>query len=224
MLLYSLHPNFIKIMKKLILIITAVLFASSVAFAQTTAGTEVTGDKRTALVTAIEKAHKQLSTLSANFTQEKKSSLLTEKVTQKGKMMYKSPKQLRWEYTSPKATTVIFTNGKVLLKTDKGTVSNPNKMLGEMGNMIINTINGTFLKDNADFNARYYKDKSGNITAVLTPLNKKIKTYYKNITITLNGSSHLADKVVLNEANGDVTTIIFSDKKTNTTLSDTLFK
>ena len=108
-------------MKKLILIITAVLFASSVVLAQTTAGTEVTGEKRTALVTAIEKAHKQLSTLSANFTQEKKSSLLTEKVTQKGKMMYKSPKQLRWEYTSPKATTVIFTNGKVLLKTDKGT-------------------------------------------------------------------------------------------------------
>ena len=211
-------------MKKIILFISFALLASSVALAQTTAGTEVTGEKRTALVTAIEKAHKQLSTLSANFTQEKKSSLLTEKVTQKGKMMYKSPKQLRWEYTSPKAMTVIFSNGKVLLKTDKGTTANPNKMLSEMGNMIINTINGTFLKDNPDFSARYYKDKSGHITAVLTPVNKRIKNYYKNITITLNGSSHLAEKVVLTEVNGDATTISFSDKKTNTTLSDTLFK
>ena len=210
-------------MKKFVFIFFITL-TTCVAYAQGSYGTEVTGEKRTALVASIEKAHKQLTSLSANFTQEKTSTLFTDKVVQKGKLMYKSPKQLRWEYTFPKAMTVIFTNGKVLLKTDKGTVSNPNKMLNEMGNMIINTINGTFLKDNADFSARYYKDKSGNITAVLTPLNKKIKTYYKNITITLNGSSHLADKVVLNEANGDVTTITFSDKKTNATLSDTLFK
>lgn len=59
---------------------------------------------------------------------------------------------------------------------------------------------------------------------MLTPVNKKIKNYYKNITITLNGSSHLAEKVVLTEVNGDATTISFSDKKTNATLSDTLFK
>ncbi|MBQ3850595.1 MAG: outer membrane lipoprotein carrier protein LolA, partial [Bacteroidales bacterium] len=187
-------------------------------------GTEVTGDQRSTLVSAIEKAHKQLTSLSANFTQEKTSSLFTDKVVQKGKLMYKSPKQLRWEYTSPKAMTVIFSNGKVLLKTDKGTTANPNKMLSEMGNMIINTINGTFLKDNPDFSARYYKDKSGHITAVLTPVNKRIKNYYKNITITLNGNSHLAEKVVLTEVNGDATIISFSDKKTNATLSDTLFK
>ena len=211
-------------MKKNILLIFLMLLTASVLMAQTPTGTEVTGEKKTALVTSIEKAHKQLTSLSANFTQEKTSTLFTEKVVQKGKLMYQSPKQLRWEYTSPKAMTVIFANGKVLLKTDKGTTSNPNKMLNEMGNMIINTINGTFLKDNPDFSTRYYKDKSGNITAVLTPVNKKIKTYYKNITITLNGTSHLAEKVVLNEVNGDATTIIFSDKKTNITLSDSLFK
>ena len=210
-------------MKKNVILFLIIL-AVYATHAQGSYGTEVTGDQRSTLVSAIEKAHKQLTSLSANFTQEKTSSLFTDKVVQKGKLMYKSPKQLRWEYTSPKAMTVIFSNGKVLLKTDKGTTANPNKMLSEMGNMIINTINGTFLKDNPDFNARYYKDKSGNITAVLTPVNKKIKNYYKNITITLNGSSHLAEKVVLTEVNGDATTISFSDKKTNTTLSDTLFK
>ena len=210
-------------MKKNIILFLIIL-AVYATHAQGSYGTEVTSEQKSALVAAIEKAHKQLTSLSANFTQEKTSSLFTDKVVQKGKLMYKSPKQLRWEYTSPKAMTVIFSNGKVLLKTDKGTTANPNKMLGEMGNMIINTINGTFLKDNPDFTARYYKDKSGNITAVLTPVNKRIKTYYKNITITLNGSSRLAEKVVLTEVNGDVTTISFSDKKTNTTLSDTLFK
>ena len=209
---------------KKILLSLIVLFLGAPLFAQEAGSTEVTGDKKTALVNSIEKAHKQLTTLSANFTQEKTSTLFTEKVVQKGKLSYKAPKQLRWEYTSPKAMIVIFSNGKVLMKTEKGTTSNPNKMLGEMGNMIINTINGNFLKENPDFSTRYYKNKSGQYVVVLIPVNKKIKAYYKNIFITLNGSTFLADKVVLNEVNGDATTITFADEKANTTLSDSLFK
>ena len=211
------------LMKKILLSLI-VLFLGAPLFAQEAGSTEVTGDKRTALMTSIEKAHKQLTTLSANFTQEKTSTLFTEKVVQKGKLCYKAPKQLRWEYTSPQTMTVIFSNGKVLLKTEKGTTSNPNKMLGEMGNMIINTINGSFLKENPDFKTQYYKNKSGQYVVVLTPVNKRIRAYYKNISITLNNSTYLADKVILTEVNGDATTIIFSDKKTNATLSDSLFK
>lgn len=209
---------------KKILLSLIVLFLGAPLFAQEAGSTEVTGDKKTALVNSIEKAHKQLTTLSANFTQEKTSSLFTEKVVQKGKLSYKAPKQLRWEYTSPKAMTVIFSNGKVLLKTEKGTTNNPNKMLGEMGNMIINTINGSFLKENSDFNTRYYKNKGGQYVVVLIPVNKRIKAYYKSISITLSNSTFLADKVVLTETNGDATTITFADKKTNITLSDSLFK
>ena len=209
---------------KKILLSLIVLFLGAPLFAQEAGSTEVTGDKKTALVNSIEKAHKQLTTLSANFTQEKTSTLFTEKVVQKGKLSYKAPKQLRWEYTSPKAMTVIFRNGKVLLKTEKGTTSNPNKMLGEMGNMIINTINGSFLKENSDFNTRYYKNKGGQYVVVLIPVNKRIKAYYKSISITLSNSTFLADKVVLTETNGDATTITFADKKTNTSLSDSLFK
>ena len=209
---------------KKILLSLIVLFLGAPLFAQEAGSTEVTGDKKTALVNSIEKAHKQLTTLSANFTQEKTSTLFTEKVVQKGKLSYKAPKQLRWEYASPKAMTVIFSNGKVLLKTEKGTTSNPNKMLGEMGNMIINTINGSFLKENSDFNTRYCKNKGGQYVVVLIPVNKRIKAYYKSISITLSNSTFLADKVVLTETNGDATTITFADKKTNTALSDSLFK
>ena len=210
-------------MKKLVILFFITLTVC-LAYAQSNYGTEVTGEQKAALVTTVEKAHKQLTTLSASFTQEKTSALLTDKVVQKGTLNYKSPNQLRWEYTSPKAMTVIFSNGKVLLKTGNTTTTNPNKMLNEMGAMLINTINGSFLKENPDFSTRYYKNKSGQIVTVLTPINKRIQKYYKNIIITLNGSTHLADKVVLNETNGDATTIIFADKKTNITLSDSLFK
>lgn len=208
-------------MKKHILLFCIVLLGCQL-FAQ---NTELTGEKRTAVVSAIEKAHKQMTSLSATFTQEKSSSMFTEKVIQKGKIFYKSPRQLRWEYTTPKSMAIIFSNGKVLLKNEKGTTNNPNKMLSEMGNMIMNTINGNLLQDNTNFQTKYYKNsKTGDYVVVLTPLNKRIKAYYKDITITLNAKTYLADKVVMNEVNGDSTAILFADKKTNGTLSDSLFK
>lgn len=208
-------------MKKHILLFCIVLLGCQL-FAQ---NTELTGEKRTAVVSAIEKAHKQMTSLSATFTQEKSSSMFTEKVIQKGKIFYKSPRQLRWEYTTPKSMAIIFNNGKVLLKNEKGTTNNPNKMLSEMGNMIMNTINGNLLQDNTNFQTKYYKNsKTGDYVVVLTPLNKRIKAYYKDITITLNAKTYLADKVVMNEVNGDSTAILFADKKTNGTLSDSLFK
>lgn len=208
-------------MKKLLLFLALALACNSM-FAQ---NVELTGDKKTAVMQSIDKAHKQMTSFSATFTQVKTSSMLSEKVTQKGKIYYSSPKKLRWEYTSPKSFSVIFNNGKVLLKNDKGTSSNPNRMLNEMGNLMMNTLNGQLLQGNSNFTAKYYKDAStGAVTVKLTPINKKISAYYKKITIVLNGKTLLADKVVLEETNGDSTTITFADKKTNVSLADTLFK
>lgn len=208
-------------MKKVLLFLTLVLACNFIS-AQ---NVELTGDKKMAMMQSIDKAHKQMTSFSAAFTQVKTSSMLADKVTQKGKINYSSPKKLRWEYTSPKSFAVVFNNGKVLMKNDKGTTSNPNRMLSEMGNLMMNTLNGQLLQGNSNFTAKYYKDAStGAVTVKLTPVNKKISVYYKNITILLNGKTLLADKVVLDETNGDSTTITFTDKKTNVTLSDTLFK
>ena len=211
-------------MKKLALVLGIFLFCCA-SHAQSNGDVEVTGEKRSALTVSISKAHKQLKTLSAQFTQKKSSAILTSDVIQKGELKYKSPKQLRWEYTSPKKMAVIFSNGKVLLKTAKGTASNPNKMLNEMGTLIISTINGSFLTDNTNFSSKYYRNnKSGLITVVLKPINKRIKQYYSQMVITLDGKTYLASKVAMQEVNGDVTTIAFSDKETNASLSDSLFK
>ena len=207
-----------------IIIIIFCLF-SGIIYAQSSKEVAVTGTQLTQLTQAISKAHQQVKTLSANFTQEKTSTLFTEKVVQKGVFCYQSPKQLRWEYKSPKALTLLFDDAKVTLLTDKGAINNPNKMLNEMGKMIINTINGTNMSDNDNFDISYLKNnQDGSYIAVLNPTNKKIKANYNSIKVILNGKDYLAEKVILNESNGDVTTIIFSNKKVNQPLPADSFK
>jgi len=206
-----------------IIIIVFCLF-SGMIYAQSSKEVAVTGAQLSQLTQAISKAHQQVKTLSANFTQEKTSTLFTEKMVQKGVFCYQSPKQLRWEYKSPKALTLLFNDTKVTVLTDKGAINNPNKMLNEMGKMIINTINGTNMSDNDNFDISYLKNnQDGSYIAVLNPTNKKIKANYSSIRVILNGKNYLAEKVILNESNGDVTTITFSNMKINTTLPEGIF-
>ncbi|MBQ9508772.1 MAG: outer membrane lipoprotein carrier protein LolA [Bacteroidales bacterium] len=212
-------------MKKYGIILLLFWLITGVGFAQSGKEVTVTGSQLTQLTLAISKAHQQVQTLSANFTQEKSSTLFTEKVIQKGVFCYQSPKQLRWEYKSPKALTLLFDDTKVTILTDKGAVNNPNKMLNELGKMIINTINGSNMSDNSNFDISYTKNtQDGNYIAILKPINKKIKANYNSIKVVLNGKDYLAEKVIMNESNGDVTTITFSNKKINQTLPANSFK
>lgn len=212
-------------MKKYGIILLLFWLITGVGFAQNSKEVTVTGGQLTQLTLAISKAHQQVQTLSANFTQEKSSTLFTEKVIQKGVFCYQSPKQLRWEYKSPKALTLLFDDTKVTILTDKGAVNNPNKMLNELGKMIINTINGSNMSDNSNFDISYTKNtQDGNYIAILKPINKKIKVNYNSIKVVLNGKDYLAEKVIMNESNGDVTTIFFSNKKINQTLPANSFK
>lgn len=190
--------------------------------AQNSNETAITGSQLDALVNSITMVHQQMKVLSANFTQEKSSALFTEKVVQKGKLCYEAPSKLRWEYQTPKAAILLINDGKASIITNKGTISN--KMLNELGNMIINTLNGNNLKDNKKFDIKFYKDKQkGNYIAELKPLDKKLQASYSSIRVIMNGKNYLAENVILNESNGDVTTISFSSMRTNVTFPEGTF-
>lgn len=205
----------------IITIILAVLFCFS-ALAQETKETPITGNQRVTLVQSITKVHQQMKALSANFTQEKSSELFTEKVVQKGKLCYEAPSKLRWEYMSPKEMTLLVNDGKTSIKSAKGGASN--KMLNELGNMIISTFNGSNLNDNKNFDIQFFKNEETKAyIAELKPLNKKLQANYSSIRVIMNGKNYLAEKVILNESNGDVTTIIFSSMRTNVTFPEGTF-
>lgn len=211
--------------KTVILSVILAVFLCISAKAQGSKETAVTGSQLDALTKAVVTAHQQLKTLQASFTQEKSSALFAENAVQKGKLSYQAPSKLRWEYTSPKAMTLLFDDRKVSVVTEKGVLNNPNKMLNELGSMIINTINGSNLCDDKKFDIKFYKNsQDGSYTAKLKPLDKKIQASYSRIQVILNGKDYLAEKVILNESNGDVTTIIFSNKKVNQPIPADNFK
>lgn len=200
----------------------AILLFSCIGFtfAQPSGYSQLTGESKTAMAQSISSSASKLQTLKVNFTQEKTSKAYTKPVVSQGTLTYKSSDKLCWAYTSPRAYSILLNSTGSYLKTAKG--STKNKMLGEMGKLILNTISGSGLSSNADFNIEYYK--KNDVVAYLTPKSKRFQEMYQYIEVYLNPQSYLATQVRMVEKNGDITVIKFSNHQKNVSVSDSVFQ
>jgi outer membrane lipoprotein-sorting protein len=185
----------------------------------------LTGTAKSNIETKIKTASKNISSLQCKFIQKKTSSLLSEEAISKGLLFYKTPNSLRWEYTEPNPFVLIFHKDNTAIKNEKGVVVNSNKMLKQLGDFIISTINGNGFVENGNFKVDYYaseKEKTF-VWIKLTPIAKKLKDMYVSIQIKISTADYLAAEIIMRETSGDQTTILFSDKKINTDIPQSRF-
>lgn len=133
--------------------------------------------------------------LSADFHQTKQSQLLVEEQISTGRLTYRSPDYLRWEYTSPIQLTWEI----------EGEKSNVSPQIKRLLKIIIQTIACENLESNTNFNVSYEEAANYN----LVPKNRELKQFFSSIQLEIDPKTKIAKKVVLNEKNGDITTINF---------------
>ena len=132
--------------------------------------------------------------LSADFHQTKQSQILVEEQISTGHLTYRSPDYLRWEYTSPIQLTWEI----------EGEKSNVSPQIKRLLKIIIQTIACENLERNTNFNVSY---EAANYN--LVPKNRELKQFFTSIQLEIDPKTKIAKKVVLNEKNGDITTINF---------------
>ena len=212
-------------MKK-ILTIVFILFISVSAYCQQKEiylHGKLTGLNHEDIIWEISTAAKKTNTLYCEFVQEKTSTLVAETAISKGKMYFKSPHSLRWEYVSPQASALIVNNNDVALKTTNGTSADVNtRMLKELANIIISSIDGSGLNDSKNFSADLSVSDL-HYMVELTPVNKRIAAVYSSIVLIIQRETYLADSIILIEKNGDKMKISFSNHKVNQPLDNKLF-
>lgn len=167
---------------------------------------------------------KTLQSLSADFTQTKHISFLSKPITSTGKLYLKADEKLKWEYVTPTKYTVVFKN-KTLLVNNQGKQQKvdlaSNKQFEKLSKLISGTINGN-LFDDKEFVVSYFKLEDQNLVK-LKPKNKDLMKYVKEIELYFDKSGKLVDKTKMIEPNDDYTLIIFSKKKLNQTIHDSVF-
>ena len=210
-------------MSKWICVICGLLLCATVC-AQT-AFQPATEAQKKEIVDKIMQASNAMKTMRCDFVQEKELSFMNEKVIQEGKMSYKQPDKLRWEYTKP-ITYVFAMDGKNIFMDSGANQSRvparSSKLFNEISKIIIGGVSGVGLVNSPDFTSQFSVGAT-TYRVTLTPLKKEVQDLFASIQLYVNKTDSRINEVELIEKGGDKTLIRLKNMQTNVTVNDEIF-
>ena len=167
---------------------------------------------------------KKIKTLSTDFVQYKHLDFLSKDIETSGKMVFKEPNLLLWQYKKPYSYSIVFKNGKILINDEgkKSAVDIGNsKLFGKINKLIVGSVSGD-LFDDKEFSISYFKNKDQNITKFI-PKDATLKKYIKQIELTFDKDDATVIQVKLLESSADYTRIVLKNKVINAKVDEASF-
>ena len=197
------------------------LFVGFAAFAQE----QKMSDREVAVFKqSVNAVSKKITSLSTDFVQYKHMDFLAKDIETSGKMVFKQPNLLQWQYKKPYNYSIVFKNGKILIN-DEGKKSamdvGSSKIFGKLNKLIVGSVSGDMFDDN-EFSISYFKTKDNNVTRLI-PKDAALKKYIKLIELTFDKQDATVTQVRLMESSEDYTKIVFKNKILNAKIDDSVF-
>lgn len=167
---------------------------------------------------------KKIKTLSTDFVQFKHLDFLSKDIETSGKMVFKEPALLSWQYKKPYNYSIVFKNGKILINDEgkKSAVDIGNsKIFARINKLIIGSVSGNMF-DDKEFTISYFKLKGQNL-AKFVPKDATLKKYIKQIELTFDKEEATVVQVKLLESSEDYTRIVLKNKVINAKIDDSVF-
>ena len=173
---------------------------------------------------SVSTASKKIKSISTDFVQYKHMDFLSKDIETSGRMIFKAPNLLQWQYRKPYNYSIIFKNGKILINDEgkKSSVDVGNsKMFTKINKLIVGSVSGDMF-DDKEFLITYFKTATNNITK-LVPKDASLKKYIKQIELTFDKTDATVVQVRLLESSEDYTRIVFKNKVLNGKIDDSVF-
>ncbi|RWW93857.1 outer membrane lipoprotein carrier protein LolA [Flavobacterium cerinum] len=178
----------------------------------------------TSFKNAVNATAKNTKTLTTDFVQYKHMDFLSKDIETSGKMSFKSPGMLLWQYTKPYQYSVVFKNNKIAIN-DAGKKSamdmGSSKMFNKLNKLIVGSVNGDMFDEN-EFTISFFKTPDYNITKLM-PKDATLKKYIKQMELYFDKKGNMVSQVKMTEPSNDYTTIVFKNKVTNAQIADSVF-
>ncbi len=163
-------------------------------------------------------------TIKSDFVQEKNLSMLSEKITSKGKFWFKKDNLVRMEYSTPFQYLMIINKTNVYVKDgnkENKIATSSNKLFQQINKITVDCVQGTALS-NTDFKFKIFENEKSFLVE-LPPVAKNLKEYFKNINVVVDKKDYSVAKIDMIELSGDNTVINFINKELNVNIPDALF-
>ena len=201
-----------------LLFVLALLFVKSVS-----AQTKMSPTEADALRTKVKRQAETVSTITSDFTQYKHLDFLADDIESSGKLAFKEPDLVKWEYVEPFSYAILFKD-QTLYINDDGKKSDldvgGNKIFEQLNRLIAASIRGDMFDDET-FDIAYFR-KDGADLVHFKPKDAQFAEFIKAFQLTFDASGQVTE-VKMIEPSDDYTHIVFSNRKTNQTLSDAHF-
>jgi outer membrane lipoprotein carrier protein len=173
------------------------------------------------VINGVEAAYKDVQTLRADFVQITRSKAMGDETKQKGKVMLRRPRMMRWEFTQP-AGNLFVTNGEkmwvwsapenqVIISSGMGGGSNGMSQLLEDLNRLGDIFNVELLPE---------EGKNGSVLLGLKP---KQDAGFQSLRLRLEEKTYLVQSVVMVDAFGNEVDLRFNQVRTNVAFNDSDF-
>ncbi|WP_395047318.1 outer membrane lipoprotein carrier protein LolA [Flavobacterium sp.] len=166
----------------------------------------------------------KIKTLTTDFVQYKHLDFLSKDIETSGKMAFKEPNMLQWQYKKPYNYSIIFKNGKIFID-DEGKKSamdvSSSKIFAKINKLIVGSVSGDMF-DDKEFVISYFKNKTNNITKFI-PKDAALKKYIKQIELTFDKNDATVIQVKLLESSEDYTRIVLKNKILNAKIDNSIF-
>lgn len=208
-------------MKSRVIAFFFLIFVSNIMIAQEQ---KMSAAEITSFKAEVEKESKTIKTIKTDFTQYKHMDFLSKDIETSGRMSFKTPNLLNWQYTKPYNYSIVFKNNKVYINDQgkKNTVDAGNsKLFEKINKMIVGSVSGNVF-DDKEFAISYFKTKEFYITKLL-PKTKEVQKYIKQIDLFFPINDITVSQVKLIEPSGDFTKIVFKNKQLNAKIDDSAF-
>lgn len=207
-------------MRKILAILSVILATGFTLHAAT-----LPAAKQKEVISQINKAASGLKSMTCSFVQTKYLSLLSDRMVSQGKMSYRHPDKLRWEYTSPYQYLFIFNRNKVFVGNNsrKDVIdTGSNKLFKEVARIMMGTVTGTALSNPSDFTTTV-ADSKDNWIVTLIPRKKEMKKMFAKIVLCFSKADLMISEINLFEKNNDRTQIKLKNISTNIPVNESLF-
>jgi outer membrane lipoprotein carrier protein len=178
----------------------------------------------TTLKSKVKVTADKTSSIQSDFTQYKHMEFLTNDIETQGKMLFKAPRLVKWQYTTPFKYSVIFKQDQILID-DGGNKSQvdigSHKLFKELNGLIISSVKGDMF--NEERFEMSYKQNTKEYVVTFIPKDKKIREYIGSFVLNFEKTTALVQSVKMVEPTGDYTLIVFKNRVLNSPLSDAEF-
>jgi outer membrane lipoprotein-sorting protein len=183
----------------------------------------------TDLVHKVDAAKAGVETLSGDFTQKNRVKLFKQELTSKGRLAFKKPRQIRWEYTAPDPSVMILDGNKATLRAPGAAPQlfdlDKDPTMRAIFDQLLTWLGPGSLATARD---EYDLGAAGTAAAPILTLTPKassaIAKAFTRVELRLDPKSWLMKSILLVEKNGDEKEIDFGKLQRNLKLPADSFK